>query len=156
MQNCYNKKHCNTFFHIFQFCETSRNIFFVFLYFFQFRKVNETRQKNNLFRTVSCFAEIKTHYHKNLAIRNIQSWNVSIRVNLTRTRLQNHSCNIFANMNCRYQYILRPWNVVINLFCHLTLTATDEHKNVKTKIKFEHGFDSDISVSIIWLRCLHY
>ena len=119
MQNCDNKKHCNTVhsFIFFSFAKQVETYFSYFYIFFSFAKSTKLGKKNNLFRTVSCFAEIKTHYHKNLAIRNIQSWNVSIRVNLTRTRLQNHSCNIFANMNCRYQYILRPWTVVINIFC---------------------------------------
>ena len=43
----------------FQFRETTRNIFFLFLYFFQIRKTIETRLNSDLFRKVSYFAKLK-------------------------------------------------------------------------------------------------
>ena len=42
-----------------QFCETTRNTFFTFAYFFQFRETIETRQNSDLFRTVLYFAKLK-------------------------------------------------------------------------------------------------
>ena len=42
-----------------QFCETTRNTFFTFAYFFQFCETIETRQNSDLFRTVLYFAKLK-------------------------------------------------------------------------------------------------
>ena len=44
-----------------QFRETTRNTFFVFSYFLQFRETIETRRNSDLFRTVSYFAKLKKY-----------------------------------------------------------------------------------------------
>ena len=42
--------------------ETTRNTFFEFSYFFQFREPIETRRNCDLFHTVSCFAKLIKKY----------------------------------------------------------------------------------------------